>query len=155
MSRFADRYSGTQLRMLDALGYRLLERAGGGAAANDAGLPAAVQTEDDCVTAGQRNTAVEDRQAGPRAGTRLPQRIVIEQADAGAPLLAAIRAAAALAGDRGQLDANGDVLRIEVGGRAPEWRVALDALRGSARHKAALWRALRGMRALRSGGGGE
>lgn len=162
MTGFADRFSDTQRAALQALGYRLFEH--GTSAAPHADMPGnavdAAPVEPGVLEGRQRQDrqthpgqwapvgqGTADRTAG--ANRRLPSVILVEDIDGDSVLLQGILAALEpLAQDNpGRVSRTATSLRIELGGSGDAWRVGIDELRASPRHKAALWRGLRRLRA--------
>lgn len=159
MSGFAARFSDTQQAALQALGYRVLEQAAPTARLADAAADAAQAAGADPDEGGQRERhghpgqwarvgkGMADRSAS--ANRRLPSVILVEGIAGDSALLQGILAALepfAMA-HPGRVSRTAGSLRIELGGSGDAWRVGIDELRASPRHKAALWRGLRRLRA--------
>jgi hypothetical protein len=162
MTGFADRFSDTQQAALQALGYRLLEQGTLAAPQADVSGPAADAAMEHPADAHQGRQR-QDRQAHPgqwapvgkvsadrsaSANRRLPSVILVEDITGDNALLQGILAALepfAMA-HPGRVSRTAGSLRIELGGSGDAWRVGIDELRASPRHKAALWRGLRRLR---------
>lgn len=162
MSGFAARFSDTQQAALQALGYRVLEQATPAArqAGVAAGVVQAAAVVPDAGEGGQPperhghpgqwapvDTGMAGRSAS--ANRRLPSVILVEDIAGDSALLQGILAALepfALA-HPGRVSRTAGSLRIDLGGSGDAWRVGIDELRASPRHKAALWRGLRRLRA--------
>lgn len=162
MSGFAARLSDTQQAALQALGYRVLERATPAARRADVAGSAAQAA---AASLGDREGAqrperhghpgqwapVEEGRAdrSASANRRLPSVILVEDIAGDSTLLQAILAAVEpfASAHPGRVSRTAGSLRIELGGSGDAWRVDIDELRASPRHKAALWRGLRRLRA--------
>ena len=159
MSGFAARFSDTQQAALQALGYRVLEQAAPVAPLAGAAADAAQAAGADPDEGAQRERhghpgqwaqvgkGMADRNAS--ANRRLPSVILVEGIAGDSALLQGILAALepfAMA-HPGRVSRTAGSLRIELGGSGDAWRVGIDELRASPRHKAALWRGLRRLRA--------